>query len=265
MISKEELTRLLQKVKDEKPLVHCITNHISINDCANALLAMGTKPIMAEHKDEAAEITAASDALVVNLGNISDSRMAAIRASGKAASEKNIPCIIDAVGVGCSKLRLNFLLDFIENCKPCIIKGNESEIRALCGLEHHAKGIDSGDNGGLSERAGIAQNAAKMFDTTVLMSGKTDIISDGEHTYAAENGHEYMSLVTGTGCLLGAVTGAFLTVAEPLEASVAAAVAMGIAGEYAAEICKGSISRFHGGIIDGLFNMNMQNARYKEI
>ncbi|MGN0674772.1 MAG: hydroxyethylthiazole kinase [Oscillospiraceae bacterium] len=255
MISKENLHRLRQKIKTERPLVHCITNHISINDCANALLALGAKPIMAEHKDEVADITASAKALAVNLGNISDSRLAAISVSGDTAKKLGIPCIIDLVGVGCSRLRLDFASDFIERCSPAIIKGNESELRAICGLPHHAEGIDNGEKSLLCDTVHAAETAAKKFGCTVLMSGKNDVIADKNGVYICQNGHELMSFVTGTGCMLNAVAGAFLSVGTPLEAAAAAAIFMGLSGEYASagfEQDK-SISRFHGALIDGLF------------
>ena len=100
-----DLLAIKRKVKEEKPLIHCITNHISINDCANAVLAVGAKPIMAEHPAEVSEITASSKALAINLGNINDTRMKSILLSGKTAFENNIPAIIDIVGVACSSLR----------------------------------------------------------------------------------------------------------------------------------------------------------------
>ena len=147
MTFQTQFPQLLQRIKADSPLIHCITNHISIHDCANALLALGASPIMAEHPGEVAEITATSQALMVNLGNISDSRMEAIAAAGETARTHHIPCMIDLVGVGCSKLRRSFAHGFLLRAHPAVIKGNESEIRAICGVEHHARGIDNGEHG----------------------------------------------------------------------------------------------------------------------
>lgn len=247
-----------RRLKEEKPLIHCITNHISINDCANAVLALGAKPIMAEHPEEVAEITAASRALAVNTGNISDARMQSMLISGREAKARHIPCVIDAVGAACSRLRLNWITEFIRECAPSVIKGNESELRALCGMTHHTKGIDSNETSSEEAIAQIAQKAAERFQAVILISGKTDIISDGTRTAFVRNGSELMPYVTGTGCMLNAVCGAFLSVGSAFESAAAAAVTMGLAGEYAEQAFRqtGSLSQFHHSLIDALFTMD---------
>ena len=253
----QQLPSLRQQIRLERPLIHCITNHISINQCANGLLALGAKPIMAEHKDEVAEITGTARALMMNLGNISDTRMAAMETAGKAANRCGIPAILDIVGVGCSSLRLDFAHKLIEDCHPAILKGNESEIRALCGLPHHATGIDNGETGDVNDAFYAAKLAAQRFDAVILLSGKDDIITDGRQSAAVSNGVELMTYVTGTGCLQGAVTAAFLSVTDPFTAAFAGAIVLGLAGEYAAEPFQhnGSITGFGHGIIDGLFSI----------
>lgn len=163
MTFQTQFPQLLQRIKADSPLIHCITNHISIHDCANALLALGASPIMAEHPGEVAEITATSQALMVNLGNISDSRMEAIAAAGETARTHHIPCMIDLVGVGCSQLRRSFAHGFLLRAHPAVIKGNESEIRAICGVEHHARGIDNGEHGPLAQALTVAKQAAVNF------------------------------------------------------------------------------------------------------
>lgn len=250
---KINLKDALRKIKTEQPLVHCITNHISINDCANAVLALGGKPIMAEHPEEVAEITSVSKALAVNLGNISESRMESIMISGKTARERGIPVVIDAAGAACSSLRLRFSKNFIEKYRPSVIKGNEAEIRALCSLPFETKGVDSLGNGeGIGE---LALKTAKKFSASVLISGKADAVSDGKRTVLIENGSPLMPFVTGTGCMLNVVCGTFLSVCNPFESAVMSALTMGISGEYAEEqfSISGSISGFHYAIIDGLF------------
>ena len=252
------MKKLLKRIKTEQPLIHCITNHISINDCANAVLALGAKPIMAEHPSEVSEITASAKALAINLGNISDSRMQAISVSGETACRLGIPIVIDVVGVSCSKLRFDFAENFINTCKPSVVKGNEAEIRALCGLPFRAKGVDSCENTEENELAELARAAAEKFGSIVLISGKTDAVSDGSRTALVKNGSCLMPYVTGTGCMLNVVCGTFLSAGNPFESAVAAAVTMGLAGEYAEEIFNRtkSISTFHNALIDGLFNID---------
>ena len=118
-------------VREKHPLIHCITNPISINQCANAILAIGARPIMAEHPSEVREITETSDALMLNLGNITDARMVSMKNALLAAKEKGIPAILDAVGIACSKLRRNYISELLEIGIPTVIKGNYSEIYAL--------------------------------------------------------------------------------------------------------------------------------------
>lgn len=277
MITPEEIFEMRCEIKSTRPLIHCITNPVTVNDCANAVLAIGAKPIMAEYKGEMQEITSAAKALSLNLGGISEAKMDAIEAAAQTAKKHNIPFVIDLVGVGCSSVRQEFAKEIIKKYSPSVIKGNQSEIFAICGLEHHAKGIDSEDSADIKAAADAVSEAAGRFRTVTLMSGKTDLISDGSRVIAVENGSELMPYVTGMGCVLGVLTGSFLSVTEssisvrdPFDSAVSAAVTLGLAGEYAAEKYKktGSLSRFHGGIIDGLFAMDknyfLESARYHE-
>lgn len=140
----EKMKKAKEAVISQAPLIHCITNPISINDCANVVLALGAKPIMAEHPKEVHEITALAKALAVNLGNITDARAESIFISGGVAKNAQIPCVIDVVGVACSALRMELAQRFIRECAPCVIKGNLSEIKALAGVDNAAQGIDVG-------------------------------------------------------------------------------------------------------------------------
>lgn len=251
------LAGLRRQIRSESPLIHCITNHIAIRDCANGLLALGARPIMAEHPGEVAEVTAVSRALVVNLGNITDSRLTAMTLAGQTARQESVPCLIDVVGVGCSRLRLNFARQFLAAARPAVLKGNQSELQALCGLAHHAKGIDNGEGDNLTQAVAVAQQAAQRFSTVVLLSGKSDVISDGLYTTIVDNGDPLMARVTGTGCLQGAVVGAFLSVTDPFSAAVSGAAMLALAGERAAASFPAhkSLSRFAGELVDGLFSL----------
>lgn len=236
MFNINDFNTLREKLASNSPLIHCITNPISINDCANFVLATGAKPIMAEHPLEVEEITSKANALAVNIGNITDARLKSIELSAKKASELNIPWIIDIVGVNCSKLRFNYVKELLDNLHPSVIKGNMSEIKAISSIENHGKGIDvtkadATTNENISENILIAKNLANKYNTVVIASGKIDIITDGNVVYTVENGCEKMSLVTGTGCILNVLTGTMLSVAEPLTASVIAATLLGVAGE----------------------------------
>lgn len=231
-------------VRQKKPLVHCLTNHITILDCANMALAAGARPIMAEHPKEAAEITQTADALVCNLGNITDDRMQSILISGKTAMKLNIPIILDLVGVGCSSLRLAFAKECLENFFPTVIKGNISEIRAFAGKVSHAKGIDAGEQDLVTESTlgGTCRwlsDVSSGLGCNVVVTGKYDLITDGSSVYAVQNGCQDMGRITGTGCMLDVLLGAFAGAGrfekqEHLTFILAYAAAMyGICGEEA--------------------------------
>ena len=203
----KNFVKLRKQIREESPLVHCITSPIAINDCANAVLAVGAKPIMAEHPREVAGITGMAKSLTVSLANITDARMESILISGRTALELGIPSVIDVVGVACSPLRMELAKRFISECHPAVIKGNTSEIRALAGDAYHAVGIDVGKEdevtlanpGACTEMKEIASAYARKTEAVVLATGAVDVISDGQQTYYLLNGDACMSKVTGTG------------------------------------------------------------------
>lgn len=235
MIEKEIASSWI-KLREECPLIHCITNPISINDCANIVLAAGAKPIMAEHPDEVAEITAISDALAVNLGNITDVRMKSMKISGMAAKARGINVVIDIVGTACSRMRLEYAKDYIEKVKPQIVKGNISELKALKGMVNTACGIDVGADDAAMDLEQIIlflKELALEYNTVIMASGKIDYITDGRVVYTVSNGSPRMAQVTGTGCMLNVLTASFMSVCEPLQAAVSAAAVLGMCGELA--------------------------------
>lgn len=246
-------------LRAQKPLIHCITNPISINDCANIILAAGGKPVMAEHPLEAADITVSSAALAVNLGNITDVRLTSMMLSGKAARQRQIPCSIDLVGTGCSALRRQFARSFIEECRPAVIKGNISEIKALCAVKNDAAGIDAGQGDLQSiehpETIDLLEQFAKETTSIVLATGQTDVITDGENTFLGKNGTPLLGQITGTGCMLNALTALWLSGTNPLTAALAALSHINIAGERAAEKSCGP-GTFHMSLLDTVWSLN---------
>ncbi|MGB5823076.1 MAG: hydroxyethylthiazole kinase [Proteocatella sp.] len=254
-----DMLRVKDLVRASSPLIHCITNHISINDCANAVLAVGARPIMAEHPLEVNEITSLSKSLAVNLGNINDSRMEAMLISGKAAHENNIPCVIDLVGVGCSQLRLNYANKFIRKCKPNIIKGNISEIKAICGKENDSKGIDSGSKDSITaippeEILDMLTEFAQNMGAIVVATGVIDIISDGNSVYILKNGCEKLSSVTGTGCMLNCLIASYATSRDYMLSAISAVALMGICGELSSNAI--GCGSFRTELLDNLSNIS---------
>lgn len=181
-----EIFRIRAAVQQKAPLIHCITNPISIHDCANVVLAAGGRPMMAEHPAEVEEITVTAGALALNLGNITDARRASILIGGKAAMERHIPVILDMVGIGCSRLRRELTEEFLKQRmsgtvrvseSPLILKGNMSELKALAGADYHVSGVDVDSRDVLSEnnRAEIielAKSVAKLMELLCWLRGK---------------------------------------------------------------------------------------------
>ncbi len=244
------IKNLRERMKQKSPLIHCITNPISMNQCANAILAMGACPIMAEHPQEVEEITRTAGALLLNLGNLSDVRMEAMKLALQEAGRCKIPVILDSVGVACSKLRRTFANDLLQTSALTVMKGNASEILAWNREEYHAVGIDAENNIKIEDVISAAVSLAKTYHSIVLVSGKTDLITDGNKLVQIENGTSQLTTITGTGCMLGAVCACCLAVERTIEAPVTACAIMGICGELA-ETEKGSGS-FQVNLLDEL-------------
>lgn len=255
----EKLINIRKKVKDTSPLIHCITNPISINDCANFVLSAGAKPIMAEHPLEVEEITETAQALAVNLGNITDARMESINLSGRAAKRIGIPTVIDIVGVGCSTLRLNYAREFVRECEPCVIKGNMSEIKALADIKSTAFGIDVGkgdtvNESNLSEYGDMVCNLANKYKSVVAASGKIDIISDGKSVYGVYNGCDMMSQITGTGCILNVLIGTYISSGDIFHGVLLGTAMLGICGELSS--AEKGMGSFKTALLDNLYLMD---------
>ena len=244
-----KLNEICGAVREKRPLIHCITNPISIHQCANAILAAGARPIMAEHPAEVKEITETADALMLNLGSITDARMQSMEISLRAAKEKRIPVVLDAVGTACSGLRREFAARLLETAAPAIIKGNYSEIYALYRAAYRASGVDADSALTEEEVQEAAGGLARKYNTTVLASAKTDIVTDGTRYLLIRNGTPQLASVTGTGCMLGALCGVYLTVCPGMEAAAAACAVLGACGQIS-ETPKGS----------GTFMVNLLDA-----
>ncbi len=245
-------------VRDESPLIHSITSPIAINDCANAVLALGAKSIMAEHPREVARIARIARALTVSLANITDARAESIRIAGR---EKR--AVIDLVGITCSPFRMELAKDFIRDCHPAVIKGNVSEIRAAAGVDFNNSGIDRSSRDPVPKKNSSAPQLleqvmtayAAAADAVILASGEVDLIAspDGAVCFV-ENGSPAMANVTGTGCILTCIIGTYLSVTDPFTASALAAVTLGIAGELAD--ASHGLGTYHIGLIDALSTMS---------
>ncbi len=240
----EKIPDLIKNVKEKCPLTHCITNFVTVNDCANAILAIGASPIMAEELDEVEEIINISDALVINIGTLKHPQIEAMKISSAQANKTNIPITLDPVGVGVSKLRNNATIDLINNYNISAIRGNITEIKTIAKLfnvtdeTNTAKGVDvcnddiiTKDN--LKANGKIIAKTAEKLNTVILASGPIDILSDGKTTIAIYGGDEMMPLITGSGCMLSSIVGSCIGATNPFDGTLLAILAMNKAGEKA--------------------------------
>ena len=220
-------------VIETQPLIHCITNPISINQCANGILAIGARPMMAEHPTEVAEITRTAQALMLNLGNITDARMESMLISAKTANEIGVPILLDAVGIACSTLRREYIKDLLNTATPTVIKGNYSEILALYRDSYRSSGVDADSGLDIQTIDHAAIFLARSLGTGILASGKVDIVTDGKSLYHIHNGTPLLSQITGTGCLQGAICASYLSANPGIEAVITGCTVLGICGELA--------------------------------
>ena len=240
----KKIDETLKDIREKNALTHCITNSVTINDCANAVLAIGGSPFMAEDAEELEEVVTIADVLVINIGKLSKEQIESMHISSKTANKTNTPIILDPVGVGVTELRNKTTMDLINDYDIAAIRGNITEIKAIAKLagvldeSNTAKGVDVNiddiiteenlkDNGEL-----ICELASKL-NTTILASGPIDILSDGNLTVAIDNGDDMMPLITGSGCMLSSIVGSCIGGSNPFDGSLVAILAMNIAGERA--------------------------------
>ncbi|MBR5667731.1 MAG: hydroxyethylthiazole kinase [Lachnospiraceae bacterium] len=259
------LKTMMANVKKTRPLVHNITNYVTVNDCANILLACGGSPIMADDAEEVEEITAVCGGLNINIGTLNRRTIEAMLLAGKKANELGHPVVLDPVGAGASRLRTETALSLVKNVKFAVIRGNMSEIKTLAYGSGTTKGVDADVADSVSEEnlddaVVFAKGVAKKLKTVIAITGAIDIVTDGEKAYCIRNGHPMMSAVTGTGCQLSALTAAYVTANPdtPLEAAAAAVTVMGLAGEIAYNRLgeADGNSSYRNYIIDAVFRMS---------
>ena len=271
-----EVGKYLERVRAAAPLVHNITNYVTVNDCANILLACGASPIMADDVDEVEDITALCGGLNINIGTLNGRTIPAMFLAGGRANELEHPVLLDPVGAGASDLRTDTALSLLEEVKFQVVRGNISEIITLTYGNGSTKGVDADEEDQInaSNRDSVirfAREFAEEYETILVITGATDVITDGRRVCLVHNGHPMMSRVTGTGCMLSAMTTAFLA-ANPydsFEAVCAAVCAMGLAGELAHERLgplDGNAS-YRNYIIDAIYHLSaeqlQQGARYE--
>ena len=255
----------LDNVRKSVPLVHNITNYVTVNDVANVLLACGGSPIMSDEPDDVADITSICGGLNINIGTLNKRSIEGMFIAGKKANELNHKVLLDPVGAGASALRTNTAVKLMKEIKFDVVRGNISEIKTLALGSGTTKGVDADvadtvteDN--LDSSVKFVKDFAKSINSVVAITGAIDLVSDGEKCYVIRNGEADMSKITGTGCQLSGMTTAFI-VANPdnvLEAVASAVCTMGLAGEIAkTRMVQGDgNSTYRNRIIDAIYNMD---------
>ncbi|WP_108142281.1 hydroxyethylthiazole kinase [Halanaerobium saccharolyticum] len=241
----------------KKPLIHHITNNVTINDCANITLNWGALPVMAPAVEESAQMVENASALVLNLGTISSRQLDSMLKAGKKANQLGIPVILDPVGVGATEFRTEAAQKILAEIKIDLLKGNQGEISFLAGKAAEIKGVES--VGEYAEIAMSAEQLARKLGAVVVVSSEIDLISDGSQLVEIKNGHSLMGEVVGTGCMLGSTLGVFAAAAKESKLSLFAAARTAVyyyslAGEKAAEVEK-TPAKFKREFMDTIYQL----------
>lgn len=258
--------KILENVSAKTPLVHSITNYVTVNDCANMILACGGSPIMADDIGEVEEITSICNALVINIGTLNERTIASMIKAGKKANELGHPVILDPVGAGASTLRTQTTFELLKEVKFSVIRGNISEIRTVYQGSGTTKGVDADikdavNDNNIEEVVNFAKALSKKTDAVIAITGAIDIVADANKAYVIRNGHPIMSKITGTGCMLTTVIGSYCgaNYQSVLDATAAAVSAMGLCGELAFDRMKAAevgTSTFRTFLIDAMSKLD---------
>ncbi len=240
---------VIEEMVSRRPLVYHMTNMVAIGEQANLALAIGASPIMSLYPGEAVELIISADSLVINIGTPSKEGIEAMFAATREARELGKPALLDPVGYGATKMRMDLVERLLDTKAFSVVKGNGAEISLLGGEVAQVRGVDSAD----SPRAALAAKfVARRYDCIAVATGPTDYVSDGKAVYSLKSGHEWLSLVSGSGCYVGTMIAACMTVAEPLIASMTALALMGAAAERAARESEGP-GTFRPRLFDALY------------
>ena len=249
-----ELQAIIDAVRNKRPLVHHITNYVTVNDCANICICSGGSPVMTDANEDVKDMSRISSAVVLNMGTLNPRTVDAMLLAGKVARENGVPVVFDAVGAGATPYRNEVAKQIIEQVRPEVIKGNAGEISFLAGVMGGVRGVDS--TGVSDNMAELVKGLAEKYGCLVAATGKADYVSDGKDVYVLSNGSDYQGLVSGTGCMLSSVLGAYVGAnGVSLESLMAAITVFNVAAEHAEKICKGPGS-FKVSLFDCLYGLD---------
>lgn len=241
------------RIRDERPLIHHITNLVVMNDTANLTLHVGALPVMTDAIEEVADMTRQASALLLNLGTPAPNRIESMLAAGRVANEQGIPIVLDPVGAGATRVRTEMSLRLLDELRIAVLRGNPGEIGAIDGSGGVVKGVESVRSGGAP--ATIARHLAGQRGIVIAISGARDTLSDGTRVWGVDNGHPWLTALTGTGCMSTTMIAAFAAVEpDPLVAAAAGLACFGLAAELAAANAAGPAS-FKVALFDRLYNL----------
>jgi hydroxyethylthiazole kinase len=248
----------LERVRQHKPVVHHLTNWVTIYDCAQVVKTLGASPVMAHAPEEAAEMCQIASALVLNIGTLTVDFVEAMKLAARSANKKNIPVVLDVCGAGATALRDRKCLELLNEVRIDVIKGNASEVARVSGESVKTRGVDATEVGG--DLTHMAEKLANQRKAVVVVTGQVDIATDGKQTYRIANGHPMMTHVVGTGCMATSVIGAFAAVERDLALASACALSVyGIAAEMAATEASGPAT-FKEGLFDCLYHLDRETV-----
>jgi hydroxyethylthiazole kinase len=257
----QTFANLIEEIRDTRPLIHHITNSVSINDCANVTLAIGAAPVMAEALEEVEEMVSRADALALNIGTLSRSQVDAMLKAGRAANTCDIPIVLDPVGAGATSFRTESARLLMDRLDIAVLKGNVGEIGVLAGAGGRVRGVDS--HGLDGDPLLVAQGYAAHAGVTVVVSGAHDVVTDGSRTVVVDNGHAMMGALSGTGCMATSLTAAFAAIwPDRVLSSATALAAFGIAGERAAQSASGPYS-FRMALVDEIAHLHRRDLLHQ--
>lgn len=254
----------LENVRKSVPLVHNITNYVTVNDVANVLLACGGSPIMSDEAEDVEDITSVCGGLNINIGTLHKTSIEGMFRAGRKANELGHPVLLDPVGAGASALRTNTALDLMKELNLAVIRGNISEIKTLALGSGTTKGVDADvadavTEENLDEAVAFVKKFAKESGSIIAVTGAIDLVTDGEKCYVIRNGRPEMGKITGTGCQLSGMMTAYITanLENRLEAAAASVCVMGLAGQIGWNRMQegDGNSTYRNRIIDAIYNM----------
>lgn len=255
--------RIIDNIKNKKPLIHCITNYVTVNDCANILLACGASPVMADDLKEVEDITSISSGLCINIGTLNERTVESMIKAGRKANSLGIPVLLDPVGAGASGFRTEVSNRLLKEINFTVIRGNISEIKALSVGGSNTKGVDADlkdkIHGEDKEKLEFIKDFSRKTNSIIVVTGEVDIIAEKDKISLVRNGSPKMSDVTGTGCQLSCIITAYISANKDdiFKAVISAVAGYGYCGEQAEKRLSNldGNSTYRNYIIDAVYNM----------